>query len=377
MAIIFTYEKIFKAYLSCRENKRKTINALDFELDFENKLRVLLRELKNKTYVPGRSICFAVDKPKIREIFAADFRDRIVHHLLVNEIVQYASHRFVFDSYACLKGKGTLKAVKRLQFFVKNKKNNQQRNREWYLKMDISSFFTSIDKNILFDIFSKFIAKLQRQNQWKTEMLWLGKLLIFHRCQENFVTKGDLELLASVPVHKSMFGQALNKGLPIGNYTSQFFANLYMNELDQFIKRKLKIKKYLRYVDDFVVIDEDVEKLRQLPKIVNEFLQTNLKLKLNEKKTKMQPTERGLDFLGYFIKPTHCLVKNDVVGRLKNKLHFNLMDDKKTVSVVNSYFGHFKHCSSLVLRKKICEKLPKQFEYLDSFLKINLVSQSL
>lgn len=139
MPIIFTYEKLYKAYLSCRKNKRKTINALDFELDFEKKLRDLLRELKSRKYVPGRSICFAVEKPKVREIFAADFRDRVVHHLFVNEIIEYAQRRFIYDSYACLKNKGTLKAVKRLQHFIKQEAS-PSKGEFWYLKMDVASF---------------------------------------------------------------------------------------------------------------------------------------------------------------------------------------------------------------------------------------------
>lgn len=374
MPIIFTYEKLYKAYLSCRKNKRKTINALDFELDFEKKLRDLLRELKSRKYIPGRSICFAVEKPKVREIFAADFRDRIVHHLFVNEIIEYAQRRFIYDSYACLKNKGTLKAVKRLQHFIKQEAHFSK-GELWYLKMDVASFFVSIDKNILFEILGTFINRLKRRREWKGEMMWLGRIIIFHRCQDNYVTKGDLNLLASIPHEKSMFGQLAGKGLPIGNYTSQFFANLYMNELDYFIKRSMKIKKYLRYVDDVVVISENIEKLRTLPMVIDNFLRERLALKLSKKKTIIQPVKRGIEFLGYFIKPTHTLVKNNVVSRLKNKLR-NGMIDAETMPLVNSYFGYFSHAQSLSLRKSICDKLSDKFGYADDCRKINLVSQS-
>lgn len=235
--------------------------------------------------------------------------------------------------------------------------------------------FVSIDKDILFEILGTFIDSLKRRREWKGEMMWLGRIIIFHRCQGNYVTKGDLNLLASIPHEKSMFGQSVGKGLPIGNYTSQFFANLYMNELDYFIKRSMKIKKYLRYVDDVVVISENVEKLRTLPMVIDNFLREKLTLRLSKKKTIIQPVKRGIEFLGYFIKPTHTLVKNNVVSRLKNKLR-NGMSDAETMPLVNSYFGHFSHAQSLSLRKSICDKLSDKFVYADDCRKINLVSQS-
>ncbi|NCU32648.1 MAG: reverse transcriptase [Candidatus Moranbacteria bacterium] len=374
MSIIFTYQKLYRAYLSCRQNKRKTVSALDFELNFEKNLRDLLRELKNRKYAPGKSICFAVSKPKVREIFASDFRDRIVHHLLVNEIIEYNRRRFIYDSYACLKDKGTQKAIKRLKYFIRHEVNSGKKN-SWYIKMDVAGFFASIDQNILFEIFSRFIENKKRHPRWKTEMLWLGRLIIFYRCQDNFFAKGNLKLLASVPLEKSMFGQPFGKGLPIGNYTSQFFANLYLHELDCFIKRELKIKKYLRYVDDFVIIDSDVDKLRALPDKVDKFLREKLKLKLRPKKTIIRPIKSGIEFLGYFVKTDYALVKNDIVQRLKEKMRV-ATDDANMMATINSYFGHFSHAQSFVLRASVCKKLSHQFEYFDDCKKINLISRS-
>ena len=135
MRSFFTYENLYRAYLKCRKNKRKTINALKFEIDFEKNLKNLLNELKTGRYVPGRSVCFVVTVPKPREIFAADFRDRIVHHLLVNEIEEYFEKRFSCDSFACRKGKGTHQAVSRLHYFLGKKENKNA----WYLKMDIKN----------------------------------------------------------------------------------------------------------------------------------------------------------------------------------------------------------------------------------------------
>ncbi|KKP70666.1 MAG: Retron-type reverse transcriptase [Candidatus Moranbacteria bacterium GW2011_GWE2_35_2-] len=347
---IFTYKNLYQAYLDCRKNKRKTINALKFELDFERNLRILLRDLVEKKYRPGRSICFAVDEPSLREIFAADFRDRIVHHLLVREINNFFERRFIFDSFACRKGKGTHKSVKRLQEFVRSTRKTNC----YYGQFDIKSFFMSIDHKILYDILEKNLRKGKEKGSFKKsrekleEILWLAKTIIFHRANENYSTKGDLELLAKIPPHKSLLRQNLPKGLPIGNYSSQFFANLYLNELDQFVKRTLKCKKYVRYVDDFIILGKNSEELKVLRNIVDDFLQEKLSLNLNFNKCKIQPIKNGIDFLGYFVKTDRIHTRRKVIKRYKNKLYRIAIGLEKTnmrslLSMVHSYAGHFKH----------------------------------
>jgi hypothetical protein len=333
---IFTYEKIYKAYLSCRENKRKTVNALKFEIDFESKLKVLAEELKTKTYVPGRSVCFIVTVPKPREIFAADFRDRIVHHLLVREIEEYFEKRFTYDSFACRKGKGTHRAVSRLRGFIKKKENKNA----WYLKMDIKSFFISINRNILYELAAKAIAK---ENE---ELLWLTRAIIFHNPAENYVMKGERELFSLIPDCKSLRKQKGNKGLPIGNHSSQFFANVYLNELDQFVKRELKCRHYLRYVDDFILISSDKQELVRWKHEIGIFIKEKLELALSDEKTTIQPIEKGIDFLGYFIKPDSIYPRRRVFRRYKDKLFGIAIGKCKTnlrylQSMNNSYIGHF------------------------------------
>lgn len=317
-------------------------------MDYENNLFALLKELKTRTYKPGRSICFAVKEPSMREIFAADFRDRVVHHLLINEILDFFEKRFVRDSFACRPGKGTHRAVKHLKKQIKLTKARKF----YYGQFDIKSFFMSIDHNILYAILERGLMNSTRNWEFGKsgkrleEILWLAKVIIFHRSNENYLIKGDRQLLAEIPPHKSLLRQNSAKGLPIGNYSSQFFANLYMNEFDQFIKRNLKCLYYVRYVDDFIILEKNAERLIEFGYIIDDWLGKNLGLSLNLKKTRIQPLERGIDFLGYFIKPDIMYPRRKVVKRYKNKLYPIALGTEKTdlrslMAMVNSYAGHF------------------------------------
>lgn len=345
---IFTFEKIYRAYLDCRKTKRKTVNALKFEYNLERNIFLLQKELEEKRYKPGRSICFVVKEPSPREIFAASFKDRVVHHLLVREVEAIWEKCFIFDSFACRKNKGAHLAVERLKTFKK----------AFYLQLDISGFFMAINRNILYSFFEKLILKQNKSQQWKTDILWLAKTIIFYKPTENYTIKGDGSLFNLIPHKKSLFHSAENKGLPIGNHSSQFFANVYLNELDQFVKRELKCKNYVRYVDDFIILDKSKKELKNLENKINIFIKKDLELELNLKKTKLKSINNGIDFLGYFVKPNYTLVRKKVVSRFKNKL-YNLRieeDIRKILAVINSYYGHFNHAFSFNLRKFIFEK---------------------
>lgn len=313
-----------------------------FEFDFENNLRNLLEELKNRTYSPGQAICFVVTVPKPREIFAADFRDRVVHHLLVGKIEGYFEKRFVHDSFACRKGKGTHKAVERLRCFLRKKENKNA----WYLKMDIKSFFVSIDRKILYELAGKNVAG--RDLEESEELSWLIRTIVFHNPATNFRTKGQLKLFSLIPDHKSLIKQKENKGLPIGNHSSQFFANVYLNELDQFAKRELKCRHYVRYVDDFVLMSRDKQELAQWKHKISLFLKEKLRLEMSDEKTFLQPVGRGIDFLGYFLKPDSIRPRRKVSKRYKNKLFEIAIGVRQTdlqyiQSMNNSYVGHFNY----------------------------------
>jgi hypothetical protein len=359
---IFTFEKLYQAYLDCRRTKRNTTNALRFEWSLEKNLFQLQKELKAKRYKPGRSICFVVTEPSPREIFAANFRDRIVHHLLINEIEDMGERSFIFDVHSCRKNKGTHLAIERLKRFIRKITENYK-NEASYLQLDISGFFMAIDHNILYSLFKKLILKQNKSYQWEKDILWLAKTIIFYKPTKNYISKGNPSLFKLIPPRKSLFESSEEKGLPIGNYSSQFFANLYLNQLDQFIKRELRCEYYIRYADDLVLLDKNRGKLRHLEDKIQLFLEEELSLKLNQGKIKLQSINRGIDFLGYFIKPEYTLIRQRVVKKLEDKL-YQLdqssdsklkLSDLKILAMINSYYGHFKHAFSFNLRKNIYE----------------------
>jgi len=357
---LFSFSNIHRCYLKCRRNKRNTVNALHFEINLEENLCRLERELETKSYQPARSVCFVVKKPKLREIFAADFRDRIVHHILVEYLEKIFEPKFIFDSYACRTGKGTHKGVERLQKFARQVTANDTK-RAFYLQMDIKSYFVSIDKVIL--------LKLIRRVTVNPDVLWLAELIINNNCAKKFVIKGNPGLLRLLPPHKTLFNAPENRGLPIGNLTSQFFANVYLNEMDQFIKRDLKARHYIRYVDDFILLSENREQLGVWRGKIAEFVREKLKLEIHPEKQCIAPVSNGMDFLGYIVRPGNLLARKRVVRNFKNKMR---EIEKNTVkdgvlefrpalvnsanAIVNSYMAHFNRAQSYRLKRALADK---------------------
>jgi hypothetical protein len=373
--MVFDLSYIIEAYYSCRKGKRNCRYALDFEFSFENNLYQIYLQLKTHSYKVGESSCFVISYPTIREIFAASFRDRVVHHLLINHIEEVIDKKFIFDSLACRREKGAIFGIKRLQKFL-NQITNNKSNNAYYLKLDIKSFFYSIDKDILFKILTSHINKLNYSSKDKNDLLWLSSKIIFHNPCTNYYMKGTLKLLQPLPKDKSLFTVKEGKGLAIGNLTSQFFANLYLNEVDQYIKRELKVKYYLRYADDMLFLSNSVEELERIEKEVREFLSNHLKLSLKKEKTKYGSVYQGIDFVGYIIKPNYILLRNRTVSNLKKKLYyFNkgyLIDRKLCMeemiplnnpiakeqidsicTSINSTFGHLKWGNSYSLRQNL------------------------
>ena len=233
MTPAFSLENIYRQYLHCRKNKRNTINALRFEYNLEENLAKLHEELVAQTYSPSRSVCFILKQPKLREIFAADFRDRVVHHILVGYLEKFWEPIFIYDSFACRREKGTQRAVKRLQTFTRKISRNGKK-RAYFIQLDIQGFFLHINKEVLYQMIAKRISD--------EKILWLARKVIFHDCTRNVIIKGDRELFKKIPPHKTLFGTKNERGLPIGNLSSQFFANVYLNELDQYVKHHLKAR---------------------------------------------------------------------------------------------------------------------------------------
>ena len=349
---IFSFPDIYRAYLSCRKNKRSTINALKFEIEAEENILRLEKELKSKSYHPSRSILFTTQKPKLREIFAADFRDRVVHHLLIQQLEKIWEPIFIHDSYACRIGKGTHKAALRLQTFLRRITNNG-RARAYFLQLDIKDFFTSIDKELLFTIIQRKVRN--------SDILWLTRVVLFWDCTKSYILRGSNAAIKHIPANKSLFGKENQRGLPIGNLTSQVFANIYLNELDQFVKHTLKCRHYVRYVDDFVLLSQNKDELVYWQGAIDRFVQDRLSIVLHPVRRKLLPVSNGIDFLGYVIRHNYILVRRRVVNNLKTQIkafkQAKVKDWKKFQDTIASYIGHLKWANSFKLRSKLLKGL--------------------
>jgi RNA-directed DNA polymerase len=315
---VFSFEALWHHYRDCRRNKRGTLNALAFELDAEANLLALQAELRERSYRPGTSICFLTGGPKPREVFAADFRDRIVHHLLVHHQERVFEPRFIHDSYACRKGRGTLAASDRLMDFLRRATANGHRG-AWALKLDVASFFPSIHKETLYAILQRAIAH--------PELLWLTRTVLFHDPTADYrycARPGGAPAPGGpgypIPATKSLFGKANVRGLPIGNLTSQFWANVYLNELDQFVKRRLGCRLYLRYADDLVLLHGQPEVLAGWGEAVAAFLDERLSLRLRPGPNAPTPVRGGIDFVGWRTWWNHRLPRRRTLGNLQTRL---------------------------------------------------------
>ena len=321
------FQDLVQAYLDCRRTKRNSASALAFEAQAEQNLLQLYEELAGGAYMPGRSVCFVITRPKPREVWAARFRDRIVHHLLYNHISPRFHARFTADSCACIPGRGTLYAAKRLEHQVRSITHNWSRPAH-YLKCDLANFFVSIDKAVL-------LGQLQRQ---VTEPWWmaLAATILLHDPRGDVEVRGSHSELALVPPHKSLFTAPDGHGLPIGNLSSQFFANVLLDDLDQFVKHQVRAPHYVRYVDDFILLHDSPQWLNQAKAAIEAKL-GDLHLQINPRKTILQPVARGVDFVGHLVKPWRRITRRRTIHTAMDRLHET--DPADLHQAANSYFG--------------------------------------
>ena len=317
-----------QAYLDCRANKRNTASALQFEQALESNLWTLYQALIAGTYQPGRSICFVVTRPKPREVWAAEFPDRIVHHLLYNQVAPRFHASFAAASSACIPGRGTLYAADRLAHHVRSVSQNWSRP-AYYLKCDLSNFFVSIDKHVLR---AQLAAKIS-EPWWRQ----LADLILFHDPRTDVEVHSAPRLLDLVPPHKSLFNAPVDTGLPIGNLSSQFFANVLMDALDQFVKHQLRIRHYVRYVDDFILLHESKDVLNAALASLGRFLPQQLHAQLNPRKTVLQPVRRGIDFVGHVVRPWSRTTRRRTVRVALRRLE--TMPAADVFAAGNSYLG--------------------------------------
>lgn len=335
---IYSFRNLELAYKRARKNKRYKRSVRKFEFRLENNLLQLKNELESMEYEPRPLKTFVIMDPKTRVISASHFRDRIVHHALCNVIQPMFEKAFIHDSCANRVGRGTSKALERFEAFKrKGTQNGRPVNNAkdtsmvigYVLKADIRHFFDTIDHEVLMWMITR------RIKDRKT-------LSLIRKILDNHVTKTP------------------KKGMPIGNLTSQFFANLYLNELDYFVKHELKVKYYIRYVDDFILIDRSKELLETCKSRVDEFLNARLKLRLHPEKSRVYPLHKGIKFLGFRIFYHYSLLRKSNIRKMERKLAVfgkeykkNLMCHEDVSRSVESWMGYAKHGNTFKLRRRI------------------------
>ncbi len=348
------------AYLDARKHKRSRNYQLRFEFNLEDNLVRLRDELYARIYKPGPSTCFIIHEPKMREVFAADFRDRVVHHLLYNYSHTLFENTFIHDAYSCIEGRGTHFGINRLKHHIRSVSQGFS-SPCYVLKIDLKGYFMSIRREILFAICHKTLLKMRSHRspngrRWDETVdldfvLYLLDIIVNADPLLDCKVVGNSEEWAALPAEKSLFCSPDGCGLPIGNLSSQLFSNIYLNEFDQFMKRNQCCEHYGRYVDDAYVVDSDAEHLKAMLLPISEFLKNRLGLELNMRKTRIVDVNQGVEFLGAFIKPFRTYVSNSSLSRINRKMFSKQKVSPHLQSSVNSCLGVLSHYDSYRLRK--------------------------
>lgn len=313
----------------------------------------LTKEIEKRQYTIRPSLCFICFQPVKREIFAGDFRDRVVHHYIFNQLYPHYDKLLINDCYSCRLNKGTSYGIKRASSYLRSVSSNFQKP-AFVLKLDISGYFMSINKSLLYRINKDLIKKIFKEEaNEKNTLLYLLRQIIFNEPTLDCKIKGSKKDWQQLPKNKSLFWTKKDCGLPIGNLTSQLFGNIYLNKLDHYIKEKFKCRYYGRYVDDMFFMHEDKEFLKKLIPKINSYLKDNLNLELHPKKIYLQEIKKGLPFLGAIIKPNRVYAGKRIIKSFRNKIKLASEKKLKNPDFFNSYLGQLKQYNSYNLRKKI------------------------
>jgi retron-type reverse transcriptase len=319
---MISLENLLTSWYNFRQGKTKKPDVQEFGVHLEKHLFDLHRDLVSGRYKHGRYYGFYIQDPKLRHIHKAEVRDRIVHQSIYTALTKIYEPTFVHDSYSCRRDKGTHKAVKALESMTRKVSKNYT-TPCYALKCDIRKFFDSIDHEILLNIIARRIKDKKA-------------LALFKEVIESFFGYKE-------------YGKD-GVGIPIGNITSQIFANIYLNELDQFAKQTLKEKYYMRYADDFIFLSPDKDHLKKLIPQLKVFLSENLKMKMHPKKVILCNFYQGVDFLGYVLFPRHKVLRTKTKQRMLRKMNHSftsfMKEDtnfEKMNQVFQSYFGIMRH----------------------------------
>lgn len=357
-------EDLHVAYIDARRHKRSKPYQQRFEAHAESNLEALCDELFNRAYKPRPSSCFIITDPKRREVFAAEFRDRVVHHLYYNYTHRLYERTFVHDTYSCIKGRGTHFGISRLEQHIRSESRNYTVPC-YIMKMDIRGYFMHIDRQRLLEICLRTLRRMSdhrvskyRPQRWRDVIdmgfvEYLTREIVTLNPINGCHIVGDPSEWAELPHDKSLYHSPEGCGLPIGNLTSQLFSNVYLNELDQYMKRVLKCRHYGRYVDDFYVVSTDREWLLSLVPSVRSHLVT-LGFAFHDGKLNVTTARHGVEFLGAWLKPHRIYATRGAVGRMLDKLRVLAASDRtKWEASLNSFCGVLSHGANYRLRRRL------------------------
>ena len=339
--MLCSFEHLLRSFQKCRKGKTYRIYALEFEIDLEKNIFELQEELKSGKWKPIGYKTFYIYDPKKRLINAPAFRDRIVHRAVYDIMEPIWEPIFIYDSYACRKGKGTHKGVNRLTKFLRSYPPNQK---VYCFKADIKSYFASVDHKILFDIIKRKIVD-------KNFLSVIWKII------DSYHEEGKRGI-----------------GIPLGNLTSQLFGNIMLNELDYFVKHELRVKHYIRYMDDFIILHTKKKKLWEWRDEIVMFLK-KLKLRLHPKKQNVFPANRGIDFLGYIVFRDYRKVRSRNIHRFYNRLKkiSKGTSNRDPELSIMSWFGYSIHADTYRLNQSIAKKYPFIRPALEKFYSKNIL----
>lgn len=342
-AKIIDFENLYEAWDAARKGKRYRAEVMKFSSNLESNLIDIQNHLIYGTYRVGRYRPFFVYEPKKRLVMALPFRDRVVQWAIYRQLFPLIEKQFIDDSYACRRGKGTHKAADKLQYWLRQ--TDRKKDKYYYLKLDISKYFYRVDHAVLIDL-------LRRKIRDGPLLSLLVTIINSEDTHFGLPVGCDPDAIS--------FDEWLDDvGMPIGNLTSQMFANMYLNEVDQFAKHRLRIHYYIRYMDDIIILHSDKKYLGEVKNEIEQFLNDNLHLQLN-KKTVIRPCSMGVDFVGFRIWATHRLLKKQTVKRIKRRIAFlaaatregKIQPETYNRSIA-SYKGMMEHFNSYGLRQEL------------------------
>ena len=369
------HEDLYQGYFDAREHKRNTLAALNFEIFFEHQLEDLYTELVRRTYQPLPAYCFITFDPIQREVYASQFRDRVVQHMLFNYLAPLFETLFIFDTYSCRQEKGTLFGVERYQHHLRSVTNNFTQE-AWVLYLDLSGYFMSIDKElviktVMFEVYKHLEYKSPDGRKWKQRIdpdfvEYLMHCLLDRNPSKDHIMIGPLSNWDGLPDRKCLANSPEGKGIVIGDITSQLFSNILLNIYDQWVKRILRIKHYGHYVDDMFHMHHDKQFLLDAIPKIEEFLEKEVHVKVNHDKWRLLSAYNANQYLGAYIRPYYLVPRQRTIDKfcrvMKEIEYFLIFNDPTPDELlnirarINSYCGLLSHYKSFKLRKKYLDR---------------------